>query len=503
MELVRILLVDDEPKLLESNRRMLQREYAVETAISAQEALGMLENKGPFAVVVSDIMMPEMDGITFLSIVKERFPGIIRVALTGHADLRIAVDAVNQGDVFRFLTKPCSHNDLKKAINAGIAQLEMEKEARESEIHRRNANSLQMVVHKSPTPMCIVNDNGQIEVVNQACTESFGYTLQEIDSVLDWLDIACRSKQCRRRLENYWFDMLDAGEGEGKSLVWKIKRKSGEERVVSFRLVKIGKQIVVTLTDLTDQFNLVNSLNRAKRNAEEASRLKDSFLTNMSHEVRTPLNGIIGMLQLMQDTDLDHEQEEYLQAAYKSSKRLAKLLSDIMDFVGIDTYKRPVHNQFVSINSIFDHIDELFQPVSIDRQINFVSHLDKNVPELLVGDQARIEQILVNLIGNSFKFSSSGTIHLTATGLSSSCPNAYRVLFSVSDSGIGIGDAAIGSIVDPFVQASVGINRSFEGAGLGLTICQRMVDLLGGTMAIESSKQQGTTVYVSIPFTLP
>jgi len=259
------------------------------------------------------------------------------------------------------------------------------------------------------------------------------------------------------------------------------------------------RQFAVVFRDVTERHNASLELTRAKEASEAANRAKSEFLANMSHEIRTPLNGIIGMLQLMQTTSLDTEQSEYADIAIQSSKRLTRLLSDILDISRVEAGKFAISNSPFEFLSAIGQVAELFIPITLQSGVGLVLHVDETIPKVLVGDMPRLQQVLTNIVGNAFKFTRSGYVRLEAYPLPTRA-GRFRVLFSIEDTGIGIPRDKLGDLFEPFTQASEGFRRTHQGAGLGLSICRRLVNLMGGDIEVDSEEGAGTVVYFCITF---
>ncbi len=244
-------------------------------------------------------------------------------------------------------------------------------------------------------------------------------------------------------------------------------------------------------------------LQEAMEQAKAASQAKSEFLANMSHEIRTPLNGILGMLQLLQGTAADEEQEEYITNAVKASKRLTRLLSDILDLSQVEAGKLPLVETTFEIKGQRDAVVDTFSQLAQEKGLDLEFHIDDRMPPLLVGDEARLRQILFNLVGNALKFTERGRVTVEASPLHVRDDGSLRALFTVSDTGIGIAPHLFADIFEPFVQAEAAYTRRFQGAGLGLAIVRRLVPLLGAALDIDSAEGEGTTVYLSLPLRRP
>ena len=247
----------------------------------------------------------------------------------------------------------------------------------------------------------------------------------------------------------------------------------------------------------------VQSLRNAKDAAEAASKAKNEFLANVSHELRTPLNGILGLLQVLQQSRLTEEQMECVNTAAFSGRSLLRIISDILDFSRIEAGIFELSAQVFDFSATVRSALGMFIPLADHGQIRFTLHLDKRIPKLLVGDDARLRQIIINLVGNAFKFTQQGEISVECSPLPFCRKDRRCIYLVVRDTGIGIPEAKLQDIFKAFTQLDGSSTRRYPGTGLGLAIVQRLVHLMEGTLAVESSPGGGTAIHCSLPFAEP
>ncbi|PKN40072.1 MAG: hypothetical protein CVU60_17565 [Deltaproteobacteria bacterium HGW-Deltaproteobacteria-18] len=296
-----------------------------------------------------------------------------------------------------------------------------------------------------------------------------------------------------RNGQRHWMEWIDHAlfDENGKSVRFQsVGIDITERRQARLELISANRDLENALAVAQELADLSQAANKAK----------NEFLANMSHEIRTPLNGICGMLQLLQSTTLDEEQKLYVETAFRSSLRLTSLLNDILDLSRIEAGKLPVCHEVFELHSLQEQLLDVFSLTVRNKSISFLFDFDENIPAQVMCDEVRLRQILLNLVGNAVKFTERGGVELSVKSLGPVRQSQIRVLFSVKDTGPGINEEIVSEIFEPFTQAENVYVRKYQGAGLGLTIVRRLVDLMGGEITLENEFGKGCTFVFSLPF---
>src|ERR1700683_1184436 len=294
--------------------------------------------------------------------------------------------------------------------------------------------------------------------------------------------------------------------GRGESIEYSIPIGSG----VRWYLGRISpiqspggaaKTVCMTARDITPRKEAEDELRRAKEAAETASQAKSEFLANISHEFRTPMNGILGMTELILDTEINSEQREYLEMVKSSADSLLRLLSDILDFSKVEAGKVELVDQEFALAPSLAETLQVMRFRAKQKGIELRWRVDANVPERVTGDATRLRQVLVNLVGNAIKFTERGEV-LVQVEAQAVDPTQVILHFRVTDSGIGIPKEKQSMIFEAFTQADSSTTRNYGGTGLGLAITMRLVMLMEGKLWVESEWGQGSTFHFTVTFRL-
>ncbi|ABE54967.1 CHASE [Shewanella denitrificans OS217] len=279
-----------------------------------------------------------------------------------------------------------------------------------------------------------------------------------------------------------------------------VRYVQGGAHVIRDRFGKALKLLGIN-RDITEQRELEHTLRRAKEEADATSAAKSAFLANMSHEIRTPMNAILGMLQLVQHTDMTPQQQDYVSKTEVAAQSLLGLLNDILDFSKIDAGKLNVDLHPCSLEEIMRELAVLLAANMRRKHIEVLFDLDPSIPELVLADKQRLQQVLLNLAGNAIKFTAQGHVILQVFNLKLSS-HKVRLRISVADTGIGINVSQLDKIFQGFMQAESSTSRRFGGTGLGLAITKRLVELMGAELEVESQEGQGSRFWFDIEFEL-
>ena len=353
---------------------------------------------------------------------------------------------------------------------------------------------LAIAATKSFNSVVIANKHGEIEWVNEGFTKLSGYKLEDINP---------DEKSLFKIIKEVNFQ-------KGKD----FSQHTFGKTPISYErecLTKDGKKywVISTITPVLDKKGEIEriiaidtDITHRKQVEEELLRInniKEQFLTNMSHEIRTPMNAIVGFTDLLLKTELTADQKQCIDAVKTSGRNLIVIINDILDFSKIEAGKITFEQIEFDLKHLISTLTELILPKSMEKNIKISTKIDKRIPEQLIGDPTRLNQIFLNLVGNAIKFTEKGDVKIYADFVSEDDEH-IELKFSVKDTGIGIPEDKLGCVFEGFMQATNDTNRKYCGTGLGLTIVKQLVELQGGSIAVKSTINLGTSFIFNLKF---
>ncbi len=346
------------------------------------------------------------------------------------------------------------------------------------------------VFDKNPVSMVLSNTQTEkIEYVNETFLETFGFTK---DEVIGKTAIELNIISAEEREKNI---SLLKKEGSVRSSQGIVLKKNGEQiwALTSLEIVEINEStfILSSIFNIDQRKKMEEEIILAKEKAEQAVIAKNSFLANMSHEIRTPMNAIIGYTELLAQSNLDQEQQEHVSYVKTAGTNLLHIINDILDFSKIESGKIALEFAPFNLKQALKNIYSLLNVRAAEKKLEYNFFLDADLPEYVLGDSVRLNQILINLIGNAIKFTAKGYVNVSVKRISEH-NDSYTLKFSVQDSGIGIPPDKIDLIFERFTQANTETTRKFGGTGLGLSIAKSLVELQGGEMHLKSEVEKGS-----------
>lgn len=368
-----------------------------------------------------------------------------------------------------------------------------------NKLETENSTIINMINY-SPTIMCSKDNFGVYTRCNDHFAELTNFSKEEIIGKTDY-DIF--GKEVAEILTN-----KDKEVKEKRECIiserWHMNKKGEKKLLLKYRLPLLNEKneatgIFINAIDITKKHQEQELLQQAKETAEKATDMKSNFLANMSHEIRTPMNGVLGFIQLLQETNPTEEQSEFITDAQKSSEMLLDIINDILDFSKIEADKLRIDNVSFNVRSVVEDVIVMASSSAENKGLELNALICSDIPQKVYGDPGRVKQILTNFITNAVKFTQEGEILIYAKQISEDEDNTV-LRFEVKDTGIGIEEDKLNTIFEAFTQADESTTRKFGGTGLGLAISKKLVELMNGTISVESKLNEGSTFTITLPF---
>jgi two-component system sensor histidine kinase/response regulator len=502
-EPIHILYVEDDPGLARLVQKKLQRAgYVVDIASDGEQGVTKFEADS-YDLMFVDQNLPVYDGLEVIRILGSK--GILppTIMITGTGDEKVAVEAMKLG-AGDYIVKDAAAGYLEllpSAIEKMLRQHYAIEEKQQAEEAMRQSEERFRKLFDQSNDAIFIHQAGRIIDVNQRACEILGYEKEKFLSmeIADLYPQECFTESSKK---------ISNAEGlhSIESILFETLFKKADGSVVpveiSSAIIDREHKIIQGIArDITERKRAEEELQKAKEEAETANRAKTEFLASMSHEIRTPMNAIIGMADLLLETELSPEQRQYVQVFQSAGENLLNIINDIIDISKVEAGYVHLERIAFDLTEIVENICEVMAVRAHEKGLELIDSIMPDVPIALIGDPTRLRQVLVNLIGNAIKFTEQGEvlIQIENQGMKN---GKVELLFSVKDTGIGIAQETIEKIFDAFTQADSSITRRYGGTGLGLAISKQLVELMSGRIMVESQPGQGSTFSFTAQFTI-
>ncbi len=501
----KVLVVDDSSSNLHVIREALDELDAellmAESGEAALEIL-MTESEVP-ALALLDVQMPGIDGYELARLIRsqERTRHMPIIFISAYFnDLASIYKGYNTGAV-DCITKPFHLDVLKAKVKVFLEMKRYEEKLVRSGLRFRST------INASPVPQVLIDENARITFLNPAFIATYGYALGDISTLEEWWAQVCPHDLVRSRFTAEWELRRVKAEMTGsafEAMETDVRCKDGSTKTVIASIAPlddyfVGEHLLIFF-DITERLKAEAELIFAKEQAEAGNKAKSEFLATISHEIRTPMNGIIGVLQILADTELTEDQQEFIEICRTSSDHMMSIIDDIFSYSDIKKFK--LNQKIVKFN-LEKTISEIVQMQGLlaqEKGLLLRHTIATDVPLRLNGDPKLLCQVISHLLNNAIKFSPRG----------GSCELNVRseidqlglvvIHFEVKDTGIGMDATACNNIFEPFTQIDGSASRRFEGMGIGLAISKQIIHLMGGDIGVTSEVGVGSTFWFTAMF---
>ena len=484
---INILIVDDrEENIIALEALIMRDDIRILSTTSPNDALKIAwENNISIALV--DVQMPEIDGFELVDMLKSnpRTKDILVIFVTAISkESKYAIKGLSTGAV-DYLFKPLDPYITSAKVDSFIQLARSQEEIR---LKNEVLENLSLVIKNSADIICAVDAQSfRIQTINPAVEKILGFKPSElvgksiIDRAVDAQKAAFKNKLGEIIKDNLSFAVFEFQfETFDKRVIWAECRASYQ-----------NKTIFINISDISPQKSYLEQLLKSKDAAEYGKKVKEAFLANMSHELRTPVNGIIGLTKLLLQTPLNDQQVNMLNLMETSSASLLGVINDVLDISKIEAGKFSIVRSTNNLHELVESVYKLLKFKADEKQIDLVLDVDPQVPQYLIFDSLRLNQILMNLLSNAIKFTDKGFVKLKIS-LLKKLNDKVQLKFTVEDTGVGIASNNLSRIFEQFEQAEDDTASNYGGTGLGLTIVKKLVELKDGELTFSSQVGKGS-----------
>jgi len=484
---INILIVDDREENIIALKALLDRDdVKIFSTTSPNEGLKLAwENRISIALV--DVQMPEMDGFEFVEMLKSnpRTRDILVIFVTAISkETKYAVKGLGTGAI-DYLYKPLDPYITSAKVDSFIQLARYQADIRQKNLELEN---FAVIVRNSADIICVVDAHDlRIQTINPASEKIIGSEPATLigKSIIDFA-VESQRQAFRGKLGEIIKDNISTS-------VLEFQFNTFSKRVIwaECRVAYQNKTLFLNISDISAQKSYQNQLIKSKENAEYGKKVKETFLANMSHELRTPINGIIGLTTLLRKTVLDEQQEGMMNLLEVSSQSLLGVINDVLDISKMEAGKFSIVRSSNNLHDLVRSVYGLLKFRADENNIEFILEIDPDVPENIMVDSLRLNQILMNLLSNAIKFTERGYVKLKISVLEKDA-DQVKLQFVIEDSGIGIPAARLANIFESFEQADENTASKYGGTGLGLAIVKKLVELKGGEIDVKSETGKGS-----------
>ena len=495
-----VLIVDDNPaKRLGLKAILTPLGYEIVEADSGRAALRCLMTQS-FAVILLDVRMPDMDGFETAACIRQRRESMLTpiIFVTAHARDEVSRDVYAQG-ASDFLVAPFSPTELRAKVSA-FANLYIEATERASDALQVKvaADQLRLIAHSAPIGIFQTDEDNRYVYTNPRWSEITGIPSEEaVGQRWDFIVGSEERESLRTQLpegKQEWLELNHRFELRRPRVATRIAIVTSRSILDEYGRIAGW---VGTLADVTVEAWAEAAMSEARTKADDASQLKSDFLANMSHEIRTPMNGVLGMIDLLLETDLDERQRDFAETVRDSGKSLLTIIDEILDFSKVEAGMLEIERIEFSLSDLVSDVVDLMAASAQAKGLELVAVVDRFVPAWVTGDPSRVGQVLNNLLSNAIKFTEEGEIVVRVSATEAGAAESV-VRFEISDTGSGITAEKLAVVFEPFVQADSSTSRKYGGTGLGLAISSDLVELMGGEIGATSTPGEGSSFWFTI-----